>query len=389
MRRLATGIVLAVLALAAPRLAQADDEHWGFPDEIELDRQQSFTLLGVKYDCYFTVEEFGKEASFPSRVQGMKVKGLHNIASRADLVKALNEQLKDVEVYADPDLPAVIRLVTKGRDRLPNYELERKLSLSFSGTIAELLGAVHKAGMGVQQAGFPVAPGIRGLDGITKVKLEAKDLPVRRLLTDYVPLSDYHRLIWSARSYPKDGTYQTYVEFRGPWSPERALSVFKPDALAGDFAGGQESYQRSGVADQRERWTVDQAIDFIRSRLKKKQPHQVRWAMFYLGRDKAEKGIPVLLEHIDYCYTAGALVEESYPAVKALRQLGTPSTLPVLARLRGEDDPQRLRLLCHVLASVEGQKPAAKLIQRQLDSEQDAAVKKRLEAAAKQLAGSP
>ena len=133
---------------------------------------------------------------------------------------------------------------------------------------------------------------------------------------------------------------------------------------------------------------VNQAITFIDDRLKTNKPLQVRWAMFYLGKRKAKEGVPVLLKYLDYHYTTCGILEESYPAVRALRQIGQPAADAAFDALVGKEQSDlRVRLLTAVVGAVDGAKPAKDRLEKALAAAQDDAQKKRLRLALKSLEG--
>ncbi len=119
---------------------------------------------------------------------------------------------------------------------------------------------------------------------------------------------------------------------------------------------------------------VSQAITFIDERLQANKPLQVRWAIFYLGKRKAKEGVPVLLKYLDYRYTTCGILEESYPAVRALTQIGASAADAAFDALVAKDQSDlRIRLLTAVVAAVDGPKPAkAKLEKALAGAENDA-----------------
>ena len=117
---------------------------------------------------------------------------------------------------------------------------------------------------------------------------------------------------------------------------------------------------------------VNQAITFIEERLKANKPLQVRWAMFYLGKRKAKAGVPVLLKYLDYRYTTCGILEESYPAVRALRQIGQPAADAAFDALVGKEQSDlRVRLLTAVVGAVEGEKTAHDRLEKALAGASD------------------
>ncbi|MCS7161211.1 MAG: hypothetical protein RMJ19_12130, partial [Gemmatales bacterium] len=107
---------------------------------------------------------------------------------------------------------------------------------------------------------------------------------------------------------------------------------------------------------------LDKGIHFVDSSVKKGNTLNVRWAMLFLGKVKAVEGIPVLLKYIDYQYTTHGLLEESYPAVKALTMMGRSAVKPVLDALGFEHNELRRRLMTQVLVNILGLKETLEVL---------------------------
>src|SRR5581483_9868926 len=121
--------------------------------------------------------------------------------------------------------------------------------------------------------------------------------PIRNCLTDFIPLSDYHRVLWIADTRLKDGTPHTEAYFLGGSSHEALRRHYAPGTIA-SFFDGEAAYAWNPPT----REAVETALSFIRTQMELKEPRQVRWAMLFLAKAKAERGIPVLLKHLDYRY---------------------------------------------------------------------------------------
>jgi hypothetical protein len=124
----------------------------------------------------------------------------------------------------------------------------------------------------------------------------------------------------------------------------------------------------------------------IDERLHADKPLQVRWAMLYLGKRKAKAGVPVLIKYLDYRYTTCGILEESYPAVRALTQIGKPAADAAFDELVGKEQSDlRVRLLTAVVRAVDGPKPARDRLEKALAGAECNAQKKRLQLALKLL----
>jgi hypothetical protein len=144
-----------------------------------------------------------------------------------------------------------------------------------------------------------------------------------------------------------------------------------------DFSAGEAAYH----ANRQRAGANEAARNFVLKTMHEKNPHQVRWAMFFLGLQRDVTSIPLLIEHVDYLYTPGALLEEAYPAVKALTLLGRPTSLSALEAIETTDSDLRIKLLSKVIVNVEGPADAGRLITRRIQATLDAKTKQRLEKA--------
>jgi len=154
-----------------------------------------------------------------------------------------------------------------------------------------------------------------------------------------------------------------------------------------DYALGEEAFRidlqrlsRSGPNKE----ASDSAIRFITSRIADSTATQVRWAILYLGECRSPDNVPLLLKHIDYHYTSCQIVEESYPTVRALTQIGTPASSAAIKVLPNEHNALRLRLLCHTILRIDGTEKGKARIEEILPYVKDDAQTKRLQTALKQ-----
>jgi hypothetical protein len=83
------------------------------------------------------------------------------------------------------------------------------------------------------------------------------------------------------------------------------------------------------------------------------------------------------------CASCG-VVEESYPAVQALSQIGPPAATAALKEISHGKKELRVQLLCRVLLNVEGREKTTKLLEDAIAQPKDVGQRKRLSAALKQ-----
>ena len=234
-------------------------------------------------------------------------------------------------------------------------------------------------------------------DFSTKIHCSTPGASARRVLTDWLPLSHYDRILWVANTQRVDGELDTNVVYFGKFPSildEKEMGNIDFGVVASKVNGvipfdfGEIAYCNNPDPDK-EKLRVNlvyQATTFIDGRLQADMPLQVRWAMLYLGKRKAADGIPVLLKHLDYQYTTCGVLEESYPAVRALTMIGKPAADAALDELVHKDGTDlRVRLLQAVIRAVNDYQPTHELLEKALAAAKDDQQKKRLELALKLL----
>jgi len=240
-------------------------------------------------------------------------------------------------------------------------------------------------------------------DAMTRIRVVATAQPVRRIVTDYLPLSEYRRILWVSETHPPQrrakSKLETTVHHYGPadlghgnrnalrirssHDPEIAGELQQAGTLSFSWGEVAYAYNRASFDPNSEDNSSYRATQFIESRMKERNPLQVRWAMFYLGKWRFDEGIPVLLKYIDYRYTSCGILEESYPALKALRQIGKPAAEAALKAITTETKDLRIELLCNAVVSVEGLDKTKKLLDQRVADAKNTDEKKRYQQALK------
>jgi len=375
------------------------------------------TIVAMRYDCYFTIElaspadthtEFQFHANVP--------RGIGRDNTVEDCVALLRREFPKYEIFRDPRNGAVFHIIDKDLKKTDDYCLDRAAAACYNGKLYSFpnyLGSQVRdlSGWTNHCIGLPIYD-----DFTTQMNIDTRGQKdrVRSLLTDYMPLSRYSRLLWCAETHPGRGGSVTDIHYSGGETDEIEFSTYTyneqratlydphpirradVDCRTGTpmvdgvipFTFGQIAYCNNPDPDKvKLRVNLDKlAAIFIDERLRADNPLQVRWAMLYLGKRKAESGIPVLLEHLDYRYTTCGVLEESYPAVRALTMIGKPAGDAALKELLDEDESDlRVRLLTAVVRAVNGYHPTHDMVEKALAAPKDDKQKKRLEQALKLL----
>ena len=337
--------------------------------------RQYLHTIGNRLDCYFTIESYsGIEFKVPA-LENATVLDLpaNDIES---LVRVLRSQLINVDVERTPRNQVVVHIKDRALKSLPLYNLNLGVDVKYKGALGGVFQHIDKS------SGVRIVPGAGVMnsnesfaDFVTVVNFSTSgNKSLRDAMTEYLPLSQYNRVLWRARTVIYMGKMQTQLLHSGPASFDYLDHNIKQTALP--FSQGIYAYAKNPNTDQ----LVTDAITFIDERMAGKSQLNVRWAMFYLGKHKVERGVPTLLQYIDYQYTTTPLIEESYPALRALRQIGKPASDAAMVALSTEKDAKRLRLLLRVVMSVNGLDDGQKLVNTALPTFKDSAQRKRVAA---------
>jgi hypothetical protein len=285
-------------------------------------------------DCYFTREEL-RSGETLSPFDGLKIRNTHTITSIQLLIAELHKQLPDAEVYQSKENPAVIHLIDGKLSRKKNW-LNDNIELSYVGNPSGLIGALRKKGKPIVKISSVVTGPIFYMDYDTAITVHVPRSTVRRVMTDHLPLSDYHRELWCAEFFESKEGLETDVYYRNrAWRKPSLEATNFPQKLA-PFSLGEIAF----VDNKGKEGAVDAALAFIDERMKGDDHTQARWAMLFLGREKAERGIPKLLKYLDYRYTVCAITEEEFPGRQGSAADGRGRSPALPARTdRGADQP--------------------------------------------------
>ena len=346
--------------------SQADEP----PIQVELDAY--LYDVGQKLDCYFTLEmaTVNSRNALWSRVVARPVPA----NSIQELVQNLHTIFPDVDIEWDKENPVIVHLADKSLKSIKHYVLNESNELHQVLTLGMLPGQLNRS----TRAEFSIISGydserILVSDTRTMISVAADNKPIREILSDYLPLSQYRRILWETTTATSNNKVKTEILYHG-YSKNFRKNKQKIDAdFPLIFTEGEEAYALN-PADEK---TSQDASKFITDGFKKGKTLNVRWAMLYLGKYKVERSLPLLMQHLDYAYTTCPVLDEAYPALHALLDMGKPAASAAFRALPTETNPLRLKLLCAALMGIngnyEGRKQARELAER-LPEEQKARI---------------
>lgn len=203
--RVACFVAFSFVVQTAGVFVRADDA----PELLNC--QQYVSNVGRKLEFYFTVEYAAPTDGSPSPFEVARYQeDRADIKSVDDLLVHLKKTLKDIEIVQDPCHPEILHLVDAKASRDASYPLQSRLTLRYSGVLAELPEAIGVCvpRVGTQRSGFHWTESDN--DTVTKVNLSV-GMPqtVRQILTDAVP-TPYSarpggRMLWKS-TYTSVGT---------------------------------------------------------------------------------------------------------------------------------------------------------------------------------------
>ncbi len=179
-------------------------------------------------ECFFTFERL-TAADYASPLNAWTVLGIAdelNVADSKSLITKLRRDLKGCTVNQSKTNPRVIHVIETPLLKLKDYVMERKVDITYSGQLGS--GRVRGAAGGeeglivelaktVENIGYKKGGDLRTAfdDLVTHVEVKAKQQKVRDVLTNYVPLTNYSRFIWSAETRIVNGKSKTDVQYFG------------------------------------------------------------------------------------------------------------------------------------------------------------------------------
>ena len=344
-----------------------------------------FLYVGEKFDCYFTIEYRANDhdaGKFQSRIQDVDFDT--SIEDWNTLLEHLRVKLPEATVTQDKENPAIVHIAEKSLADVKRYAIETPVSLQYKGTVKNLPQAIaERTGDTLKETSGLLnnSPA----DYTTRIYIDVRSRPVRNVLSDFLPFCHYNRILWESYCWLHDGKKNVNVEYTSVRIPD--VREQQADRVL-PFANGSEAYWNNVFSDA----IADNATKFIEDGFKKGKTLNVRWAMLYLGKYKVERSLPLLLQHLDYAYTTCPVLDEAYPVLHALLDMGKPAAAAALEALPTETSPLRLKLLCAALMGIhgnyEGRKQARELAAR-LPEEQKARLLSALSAIDERLIAVP
>lgn len=168
--------------------------------------------VGEQFHCWFTIEWASTPTSKTLRVARFKID--YDIESIDALQKEVQAQLKEAVIRKDPQHPRVLHVIDAALAKDPNYAMDQLATIKYSGVVSGLPDKVGEAVPGIQSrrgGSFTDAFDDHG----TQVGVDAKEMSVRDILTNAVPIEKYQPVLWIAETHEQDGKRETWIQFTG------------------------------------------------------------------------------------------------------------------------------------------------------------------------------
>jgi hypothetical protein len=172
--------------------------------------------MGSDYDTFFTVEEAVPDDGMSLLLRSRPVVRL---GKKYGLIRELEEMRRTVPGFTyrvSRREPRVIHVIEAALTRRKDYGMSAVVPrIDFTGSLMALTGAIEMQGIPVAPSLVHDADTFPFLDFRTEVRVGARRMSVRDVLTDFIPLRGRAgRIIWFAET--KAGRKEkTLVEFRG------------------------------------------------------------------------------------------------------------------------------------------------------------------------------
>lgn len=187
-------------------------------------------FIGEKLGCYFTLEYRAYQITRqPSSLQA-EMTNDQSIATMPALLAKLRDGLTGFSVIENPKNPKVIHIIEQALEQADGYVLNKRTSVQYAGHLVPCV-VKDTNGRNLQQGAGVVVALARTVgklengtaeargdfdDCNTKVKIDAKNESVRNILTDCIPLKNYHRILWRAAATERNGKPTVMIQFYGP-----------------------------------------------------------------------------------------------------------------------------------------------------------------------------
>jgi len=170
---------------------------------------------GEKLDCYFTIETWWGSDRFRWCCEGPRIRD-EKLTTVDALIAKLQRDFAGIDVVRDRDNGRIIHLIETGLPMQNDYVIEKEAALDYSGALEDLPDALRKTVPRIWRCDSALGVDFKN-DVVTTVKVHLGKEKIRKLLTDAVPLQNYGRILWIAKTLiQRDARSITEITYVGP-----------------------------------------------------------------------------------------------------------------------------------------------------------------------------
>jgi len=170
--------------------------------------------LAREYDVFFTIEQSWTTGEVNNAYTSHQIPRELTRASLLDELQRISSLLPGFQYEIDDKNPRIIHIWDARLREFRSYGLDRTVrNFAMTGKLPDLMAEIARRGIPVAFQTSDVCVSVCwGNDFITVVHVKADQLKVRSLLTDFLPLSNYSRILWRAETERREGAI-TEVKF--------------------------------------------------------------------------------------------------------------------------------------------------------------------------------
>ncbi|HKF23516.1 MAG TPA: hypothetical protein VKE93_18225, partial [Candidatus Angelobacter sp.] len=172
--------------------------------------------LGEEHNVFFTIEESWIPGEAWNAFEFQYISREGTAASLEDELQRLSNIVPNFTYQADLANPRIIHIKDARLAQIPNYSPDQTVhGIELTGTPLDLTNTIARRGIGIS---FPTAVLCASVcrlpDQFTVLHVKAGPSTVRFLLTNFLPLETYSRVLWTTQTERRDGAV-TQVDFHG------------------------------------------------------------------------------------------------------------------------------------------------------------------------------
>lgn len=212
---LLTSILLACLVgcLLFPRCSMAECPGPDMAAKKAIYWELYLLRMGKLLDCHFTFEMVWPKDD--ASVYSLHISDDGNIRSIDDLIENMSRDVPAMKFEKSTVNPRIVHVIDKDLIQREDYALPTRVTLKYSGGIDMLAEELQKQVPSIDRKRIGSWRTVFD-DHTTKVTVEVKDQPIRRVLTECVPLENYHVFLWRAQTRISNDEAHTTLQYYGP-----------------------------------------------------------------------------------------------------------------------------------------------------------------------------